>query len=110
MDITEKTCAERIGEELKRTEIAAHNYLIHLGEEDNEDIALSAETTKMTRVCFSWGGPSDYLEIEWVGDDLRQEIQRVVYRFSDWFDTATVEVQEGSPLYAYAEMVLLSNC
>jgi hypothetical protein len=30
------------------------------------------------------------------------EVDEVLYRFSDWFDTATVELDKDSPLYTYA--------
>lgn len=70
--------------------------------DENSDPALSVDTWKITTICFSWGGPSDYLEIQHDSG----EIIKVTYRFSDWFDTATREVQEDSPLYDYAKNAL----
>jgi hypothetical protein len=46
------------------------------------------------------------LEILWHGNDHAWEIKRVTYRYSDWFDTATVNVEEGSALWQYAEYVI----
>lgn len=106
MSTKQLTCAERIANELKSTEkditclFEADNY------EDIAEYALSHETVKLTKVCLSWGGPADYLEIEWEGNDLQHSINKVTYRFSDWFDTATVTVDEDSPLYKYAEWII----
>jgi len=106
MSTKQLTCAERIGDELKSTErditclFEADNY------EDISGYALSHETVKLTKVCLSWGGPADYLEIEWEGNDFNYEISKVTYRFSDWFDTATIIVEEDSPLYQYARHII----
>ena len=64
--------------------------------------ALSIDTVKFTKVCFSYGGPADYLEIFHKDGN----VERVVYRYSDWFDTATLEVEETSPLWTYAETIV----
>jgi hypothetical protein len=67
-------------------------------DENYDDPVLSIDTKTVTTVCLSYGGPSDYLEIT----HKEGEIERVIYRYSDWFDTATREVEENSPLYLYA--------
>ena len=67
-----------------------------------EDPALSIDTTKFTKVCLSYGGPADYLEIE----HLDGEIIRLGYRFSDWFDTAVTYLQDDSPLWQYAQNIV----
>lgn len=95
---TQPTCQERIYDAITSREEDAKNYL----ETWEDDFALSIDTKKITTVCLSWGGPSDYLEI--THDD--NGINSVVYRFSDWFDTATLLVDEDSPLYTYAQQVL----
>jgi hypothetical protein len=71
-------------------------------EEALHEIALSIDTKSITTICLSYGGPADYLEVL----HTKGEIERVVYRYSDWFDTATHEVEEGSYLYQYAQMIM----
>jgi hypothetical protein len=106
MSTQELKCSQRIGEQLEDREkdmkalFEADNY------EEVREFALSSETVKLTKVCLSWGGPADYLEIEWYGNDWQHEISKVTYRFSDWFDTATVTVEEDSPLYEYARYII----
>lgn len=95
---SQPTCQERIYDAMASREEDAKTYL----ETWEDDFALSIDTKKITTVCLSWGGPADYLEITHDEDG----IDSVVYRFSDWFDTATLLVEEGSSLYAYAEQVL----
>jgi hypothetical protein len=63
-----------------------------------DDPALSIDTYTLTVVCLSYGGPSSYLEIKHNGSD----VMSVTYRFSDWFDTATIPVLQTEPAYAYA--------
>lgn len=67
-----------------------------------DDPALSIDTFTLTSVCLSYGGPSSYLEIKHSGSD----IVSVTYRFSDWFDTATVPVLECEPAYEYARNIV----
>lgn len=105
-DTKELKCADKIGDELKSRE---EDIQALFDSEDYEEIgefALSCDTTKLTKVCLSWGGPADYLEIEWFGNDSQWEIVKVIYRYSDWFDTATIGVSEDSPLWRYAEYVI----
>lgn len=67
-----------------------------------DDPALSIDTTKLTKVCLSYGGPADYLEIEHADG----EIIRLGYRYSDWFDTAVTYLQDDSPLWQYAQNIV----
>lgn len=103
----EQNCAERIGSMLKSTEeqvktiLAIDDYTRY---EQLAELPLCIETVKETTVTLSYGGPADYLHITHNEGD----ILRVVYRFSDWFDTATVELDETSPLWEYAEGVINS--
>lgn len=101
-------CANRIGQEMAERE----NQLREMTEREGEyygdeeslyEFALSVDTIKFTKVCLSYGGPADYLEIEWTET---HGIESVTYRFSDWFDTATERVEEGSYLYQYATMII----
>jgi len=97
------SCADRIKESLSSLNEELTKVMDNPNHDDYfDDPALSIETFKLTVVCFSYGGPSDYLEIKWFGNDNDYEIKSVTYRFSDWFDTATLEVEEGTPAYNYA--------
>lgn len=102
-DIKAKSCAGRIKSELDSLNDELNKVMNNQEHDDYfDDPALSIETFKLTVVCFSYGGPSDYLEIKWFGNDNDYEIKSVTYRFSDWFDTATLDVPEGTPAYNYA--------
>jgi hypothetical protein len=98
METKQETCAERVYDQMTSREEDAQKYL----ENFEEDFALSIDTKTITTVCLSWGGPADYLEITHDGAG----IESVVYRFSDWFDTATRTVSEDSPLYEYARFIV----
>lgn len=102
MTTRERTCANRVDNEMKEREAQIEALLNNRDSDGSDDPALSIDTHQITRVCLSWGGPSDYLEIRHQG----QEIDGVTYRFSDWFDTATRVVLEDSPLYTYAVEVI----
>lgn len=95
----ELTCAQRIDEQLKSRE-ADILALTNNPEADwgSDDPALSVQKREIIEICLSWGGPADYVEIHLT----EGEVDRVLYRFSDWFDTATVEIEKTSPLYDYA--------
>jgi hypothetical protein len=69
----------------------------------DEELALSVEHKHLTIITLSYGGPSDYLEVTHDGEGT---IEKVIYRFSDWFDTSTVVVPEDSPLWGYAQMFI----
>lgn len=102
-EIKDKSCAGRIKESLASLNDDLTKVMANENHDDYfDDPALSIETFKLTVVCFSYGGPSDYLEIKWFGNDNDYEIKSVTYRFSDWFDTATLPVFEHEPAYAYA--------
>ena len=105
MDTKEQNCAERIGQELKSTEeqvkaiLAIDDYTRY---EQLANLPLSVETVKETTITLSWGGPADYLHIT----HSEGVILRLMYRFSDWFDTATQELDCTSPLWDYAQIVI----
>lgn len=106
---TSPTCADRIGQELADREEQIRQMLEQA--EDSEyygdeeaiyELALSITVEKVATICLSWGGPADYLEITYGEGGIR----KMIYRFSDWFDTATREVEEGSNLWDYGVMML----
>jgi hypothetical protein len=105
MTTKELKCADLIDENMKDREAQIKALWDSADSDDNDDPALSIDSHKVTTVCLSWGGPADYLEI--THDGL--EIHKVIYRFSDWFDTATRVVLDASPLYTYAQFILESD-
>jgi hypothetical protein len=120
-DTKEKTCADRIAEqlaseernlsdiyavldgEIKPTEDQSETQTIDEAYSDLYNYALGINTIKETTITLSWGGPASYLEILHDG----AEITRLTYRFSDWFDTATEEITDKeSNLYRYAQEMI----
>lgn len=106
---TNPTCADRIASEMADREEQiramveqAEDSEYYGDEEAIYELALSITKETVTTICLSYGGPADYLEITHNEADIR----KMVYRFSDWFDTATEEVQRGSALWNYGEMII----
>jgi hypothetical protein len=99
---TKQECKDLIDDNLKEREEQIKELLNNPDSDCNDDPALSIDTKKITTVCLSWGGPADYLEITHQG----LEIDKVIYRYSDWFDTATRVVLDDSPLYTYAQSII----
>ena len=98
------TCADRIKDQLASLNESITELQDHPDSDDYfDDLALSIDTYKLVTVCLSYGGPSSYLEIKTTNDG---EIISVTYRFSDWFDTATLPVFNSEPAYAYAVSIL----
>jgi hypothetical protein len=102
---TKEKCADLIDENMKGREDQITALLNNADSDENDDPALSIDTHKVTTICLSYGGPADYLEVTHNG----LEIERVIYRYSDWFDTATREVADDSPLYTYAQSIIESD-
>jgi hypothetical protein len=98
MTTKQETCAQRIDEMMKSREEDINALISNPDSDWSDDPALSIDRTEIVSICLSWGGPADYIEIT-LKD---KEVQKVEYRFSDWFDTATVEIPDDSPLYQYA--------
>jgi hypothetical protein len=120
-DTKEKTCADRIAEqlaseernlsdiyavldgEIKPTKDQSETQTIDEAYSDLYNYALGINTIKETTITLSWGGPASYLEVLHDG----AEITRLTYRFSDWFDTATEEITDKeSNLYRYAQEMI----
>lgn len=99
---TELKCADRIDDAMKSREDDIRELLSNPDTDDLYDPALSIDTMKVTTICLSWGGPSDYIKVTHDGLDIK----RVTYEFFDWFDGATREVLEDSPLYEYARYII----
>jgi hypothetical protein len=111
-DTKELSCADRIADQLASEERNLEDIyrVIDNPEEQGLDdayeelhsYALGIDARQETVITLSWGGPASYLEVTHRG----AEIYTVVYRFSDWFDTATQEVEEGTSLYRYAQEII----
>lgn len=107
MDTKERTCAELVRIKMQERESDIKALLDNPESDWDDDPALSVETVQVTKICLSYGGPADYLEAYWEKDRVNYDgVFRVVYRFSDWFDTATLEVEEGSALWNYANIIV----
>ena len=113
MSTKELKCADKIEEQLKSEEAnlkAIYDILDSTNDgqelddayEELHGYALGMNTRQETVITLSWGGPASYIEITHEGAD----IIRAVYRFSDWFDTATQELDDESPLYRYAQELI----
>jgi hypothetical protein len=99
----EKSCKGRIADSLKSlSDDLTALYSNPDSDEYFDDPALSIDSYTFTSVCLSYGGPSSYLEIKHKGSDIIS----VTYRFSDWFDTATLPVFEHEPAYEYARSIV----
>jgi hypothetical protein len=97
------SCADRIKDSLKSLNEELTVMMDNPNHDDYfDEPALSINSYTLTSVCLSYGGPSSYLEIKHKDGD----IVSVTYRFSDWFDTATLSVAEGEPAYEYARSVV----
>ena len=101
--IKQPSCADRIRESLYSLNEEITALMDNDESDDNDDPVLSVDTFKLVSVCLSYGGPSSYLEIKASEDN---EIISVTYRFSDWFDTATLPVFDSEPAYKYAEYIM----
>jgi hypothetical protein len=110
MNTKQATCAERIGQELADRE----QYLADLYEkadrnsngdftEQDEayteinEMAYGISISKVAKVIWSGGGPSDHLEIAY----NENGVESVVYVYGDWFDVARKNVTENSPVWRY---------
>ena len=119
--VKELNCAERIADQLASEERnlgdiykvldgesepageASETQTIDEAYSELYNYALGIDTIKQTTITLSWGGPASYLEILHRGTEITQ----VIYRFSDWFDTATQEITDtDSSLYRYAQEMI----
>jgi uncharacterized protein YcfL len=99
------SCADRIKDSLASLNEDLTAMMNNPNHDDYfDDPALSIDTFTLTSVCLSYGGPSSYLEIK----HKDSEVISVTYRFSDWYDTATLPVLESEPAYEYALSIVES--
>lgn len=112
----ELTCKDRVADFLTNREDfvgglfeCADNDVEH--DEINDPIdflysefALDIEKKVMVKILLSTGGPGDWLECYVESDTY--DIYRIEYHMNDWFDHASVVVDNDSPLWRYAEMIV----
>jgi hypothetical protein len=104
--IKHKNCAGLIKDSLASLNDELKEMMSNANHDDYfDDPALSIDEFTLTSICLSYGGPSSYLEVKHQGSDIIS----VTYRFSDWFDTATLPVYESEPAYEYARGVIESR-
>ena len=104
--IKNKSCADKIKGELESLNDGLKEMMDNPNHDDYfDDPALSIDEFQLTSICLSYGGPSSYLEVKHQGSDITS----VTYRYSDWFDTATLPVYESEPAYEYARSVIESR-
>lgn len=98
-DTKQATCEDRIAQQFENleSEISTGAESITDYEERGPEV-YGVSRRETISLQLSGGGPADYVELE-----LRDgEVMGVFYRFSDWFDTARVDVPESSPVYEWA--------
>ena len=99
------SCADRIKDSLASLNEDLTAVMNNPNHDDYfDDPALSIDNYTLSSVCLSYGGPSSYLEIK----HKDGEVISVTYRFSDWYDTATLPVLESEPAYEYALSIVES--
>lgn len=106
-----ETCADRIGQELADREAQikamteqAEDSEYYGDEEAIYELALSVTVDKVAEICLSYGGTADYIQVTYNDGGIK----KMIYQFSDWFDTATREIERGSYMWNYAAMIVES--
>jgi len=65
-----------------------------------DEMPLSVEIVRHVKILLGTGGPADWLDAELDSDG---DVRTLEYHFADWFDHASVPVDQDSPLWRYAE-------
>lgn len=107
-----KSCAARIYDEMQsREETIQELWVKSFDDFDDEaqdelwNLFLDISTKKVVRIDLSTGGPADWIEVWYEGD----EISEMVYHFADWFDHAERKISYGSMLWTWAESLIDNN-
>ena len=104
MTTKQLSCADRIKESLNSLNDDLTKTMNDPNYDDYfSDQILAIDIYKVTKLCLSYGGPSSFIEVT---TNKEGEIMSIIYRFSDWFDTATIKIEEGSPAYEYEVQTL----
>lgn len=112
-----KSCADRINDSLESREQYMHEMLNAMdngepfdGYDDGSDAFFEYMLGYSKKTVFkfelSWGGPSDYIEVAVCEDGNHYEIEKVTYHFADWFDHASLVLDNSSPLWDFVERYL----
>ena len=84
-------CARHLKAEGRPIETAdltqLHDAVLDLALERATESVLSIEKLITYKLCLSWGGPSDYVELDWSPESQAWVGGR--YLFQDWFDGAS---------------------
>lgn len=62
------------------------------------NLPLDVEILKTYKILFSTGGPADWLEVKCTNDNPewfdRGDVISIYYHFADWYDYASIELQD----------------
>lgn len=114
MSIDNKTCAERIDEQMQSRNIQLEEIYDRMGnDEDSDDqdeatnelheLALEISEFKVVKILLSTGGPGDWIEVTLDENDY---IRRMEYHFHDWFDHAKTQINDDTYLWQYAQEII----
>lgn len=112
--MADKTCEERIEEQLSHREEYVQNIYDAMQEgvdtEDGQDpydawyqLPLAISTSIVVKIELSWGGPQDYILAYFENDDYG--MHKATYHFLDWFDGAERNIDQNSVLWQFAEQM-----
>lgn len=103
-----KSCADLITGELKDREQQLEQLYTAADDGDDDareqiyEMAYGIDKREIYRVIWSGGGPADHLELTVSDGDLIA----VNYVYQDWYDGASLAVDDDSPAYRYALEIL----
>lgn len=111
--MSEKSCADRIKDELqKRNELLEEIYEKIESEDDEEreealeelyNLPLSIDKFEIIKIALSTGGPGDWIEVM---VDEQGYIHKMTYHFQDWFDHASISLDKYCYMWQYASEVV----
>lgn len=111
--MSEKTCAERIQDQLQQRNEMLEEIYDKLSSDERDDkeeayeelynLPLSIDTFKLIKIHLSTGGPGD-----WIEATLKENgyVEKMYYHFHDWFDHASIPVDENSYMWQFATEVI----
>ena len=67
------------------------------------ELPLGVSVERVLRIELSTGGPADYITAKLERGQYGWELASASYHFADWFDHAERSIDEGSPLWRFAE-------
>lgn len=113
MTTEDPSCADRIDKQMESRENDLEEIYDQIESEDIEvteegwtnyhSLPLEIVEYRVVKILLSTGGPADWIEVTLDNDD---EIVRMSYHFSDWFDHAEKSVSRNSYIWQYASEVI----